>query len=32
VGTHVKKFKVGDLAGTGCLVDSAENVKIARKA
>lgn len=22
VGTHVKKFKVGDLAGTGCLVDS----------
>lgn len=22
VGNHVKKFKVGDLAGTGCLVDS----------
>ena len=22
VGTHVKKFKIGDLAGTGCLVDS----------
>jgi uncharacterized zinc-type alcohol dehydrogenase-like protein len=22
VGTHVKKFKVGDLAGIGCLVDS----------
>jgi len=22
VGSHVKKFKVGDLAGTGCLVDS----------
>jgi len=22
VGDHVKKFKVGDLAGTGCLVDS----------
>ncbi|RYY86054.1 MAG: NAD(P)-dependent alcohol dehydrogenase [Chitinophagaceae bacterium] len=22
VGTHVKKFKVGDLAGVGCLVDS----------
>lgn len=22
VGTEVKKFKVGDLAGTGCLVDS----------
>ena len=22
VGEHVKKFKVGDLAGTGCLVDS----------
>ncbi len=22
VGAHVKKFKVGDLAGTGCLVDS----------
>lgn len=22
VGGHVKKFKVGDLAGTGCLVDS----------
>jgi uncharacterized zinc-type alcohol dehydrogenase-like protein len=22
IGSHVKKFKVGDLAGTGCLVDS----------
>lgn len=22
VGAHVKKFKVGDIAGTGCLVDS----------
>jgi uncharacterized zinc-type alcohol dehydrogenase-like protein len=22
VGSHVKKFKVGDLAGTGCMVDS----------
>lgn len=22
VGNHVKKFKVGDIAGTGCLVDS----------
>ena len=22
VGSHVKKFKVGDLAGVGCLVDS----------
>lgn len=22
VGSHVKKFKVGDIAGTGCLVDS----------
>jgi uncharacterized zinc-type alcohol dehydrogenase-like protein len=22
VGSHVKKFKIGDLAGTGCLVDS----------
>ena len=22
VGAHVKKFKVGDLAGVGCLVDS----------
>ncbi len=22
VGAHVKKFKVGDLAGTGCIVDS----------
>lgn len=22
VGEHVKKFKIGDLAGTGCLVDS----------
>jgi len=22
VGAHIKKFKVGDLAGTGCLVDS----------
>ena len=22
VGAHVTKFKVGDLAGTGCLVDS----------
>src|SRR2546428_3124454 len=22
VGDHVKKFKVGDLAGVGCLVDS----------
>lgn len=22
VGDHVKKFKVGDIAGTGCLVDS----------
>lgn len=22
VGSHVKKFKVGELAGTGCLVDS----------
>jgi uncharacterized zinc-type alcohol dehydrogenase-like protein len=22
VGDHVKKFKVGDLAGTGCMVDS----------
>ncbi|RFS17033.1 NAD(P)-dependent alcohol dehydrogenase [Emticicia sp. C21] len=22
VGNHVKKFKVGDLAGTGCMVDS----------
>lgn len=22
VGSHVKKFRVGDLAGTGCLVDS----------
>jgi uncharacterized zinc-type alcohol dehydrogenase-like protein len=22
VGDHVKKFKIGDLAGTGCLVDS----------
>lgn len=22
VGAHVKKFKIGDLAGTGCLVDS----------
>jgi len=22
VGNHVKKFKVGDMAGTGCLVDS----------
>lgn len=24
VGDHVKKFKVGDLAGTGCLVDSCQ--------
>jgi len=24
VGDHVKKFKVGDLAGIGCLVDSCE--------
>jgi len=22
VGSHVKKFKVGDIAGTGCMVDS----------
>lgn len=22
VGSHVKKFKIGDIAGTGCLVDS----------
>lgn len=22
IGSHVKKFKIGDLAGTGCLVDS----------
>ena len=22
VGSHVKKFKVGELAGTGCLVDT----------
>lgn len=25
VGDHVKKFKVGDLAGTGCLVDSCQD-------
>src|SRR3954465_11224975 len=24
VGAHVKKFKVGDLAGIGCLVDSCQ--------
>ena len=24
VGNHVKKFKVGDLAGTGCMVDSCQ--------
>ena len=24
VGDHVKKFKVGDLAGTGCMVDSCQ--------
>ena len=25
IGSDVKKFKVGDLAGTGCLVDSCKN-------
>jgi len=25
VGSHVKKFKVGDFAGVGCLVDSCRN-------
>src|SRR6187399_142690 len=24
VGDHVKNFKVGDLAGTGCMVDSCQ--------
>ena len=27
VGDHVKKFKVGDLAGVGCLVDSCRECK-----
>lgn len=31
VGSHVKKFKVGDLAGTGCLVDSCRTCDNCRK-
>jgi len=30
VGNKVTKFKVGDLAGIGCMVDSSGNVIIAR--
>ncbi|RYZ52854.1 MAG: NAD(P)-dependent alcohol dehydrogenase [Sphingobacteriales bacterium] len=31
VGDHVKKFKVGDLAGTGCLVDSCQECENCKK-
>ncbi len=31
VGDHVKKFKVGDLAGTGCLVDSCRTCENCRQ-
>jgi len=31
VGEHVKKFKVGDLAGVGCLVDSCRECDNCRK-
>jgi alcohol dehydrogenase (NADP+) len=31
VGNQVKKFKVGDLAGTGCLVDSCRTCEHCRK-
>ena len=31
VGSHVRKFKVGDLAGTGCLVDSCRTCDNCRK-
>src|SRR3954463_9181667 len=31
VGDHVKKFKVGDLAAVGCLVDSCRNCEHCKK-
>jgi uncharacterized zinc-type alcohol dehydrogenase-like protein len=31
VGSHVKKFKVGDLAGTGCMVDSCRECENCKK-
>ena len=31
VGDHVTKFKVGDLAGTGCLVDSCQKCENCKK-
>ncbi|GLU55360.1 NAD(P)-dependent alcohol dehydrogenase [Dyadobacter frigoris] len=31
VGDHVKKFKVGDLAGTGCMVDSCQECENCKK-
>src|ERR1700743_803170 len=31
VGDHVKKFKIGDLAGTGCLVDSCRTCENCKK-
>jgi uncharacterized zinc-type alcohol dehydrogenase-like protein len=31
VGNHVTKFKVGDLAGVGCLVDSCRNCEYCKK-
>jgi uncharacterized zinc-type alcohol dehydrogenase-like protein len=32
VGAHVKSFKVGDLAGVGCMVDSCRTAPAARTA
>ncbi len=31
IGSEVKKFKVGDLAGVGVMVDSCRTVRIAKK-
>ncbi|OJX49590.1 MAG: hydroxyacid dehydrogenase [Flavobacterium sp. 38-13] len=31
VGDHVKKFKVGDIAGTGCMVDSCRECENCKK-
>lgn len=31
VGEHVKKFKVGDIAGTGCMVDSCRECENCKK-
>ena len=31
VGNHVSKFKVGDIAAVGCLVDSCRDASIAKK-